>query len=329
MLKNKYNDMIIDFDEANHVYAVNGNIADISVTALLRKHGLAPNYSSAPDKILQQSAEKGKEIHKDLENIINEKDWIPTTQQGLEFAEWVEKNIYCAKAEQKVAYEYNGTLIAATADLIGFTKDNEAFIADHKNTASFHREYVTWQVSLLDYMFRKLKGRKLNGVPFHWNGAKKFWCFHFNPTSGEMKQIELNKISDAEIERLIDCENKGEIYQRKELVLDSDLEISYLQAESEYQRLQKEFKRAEEQIKTMRAEILKLFEEQKISSWESKDKSILVSYIAPNEQVRVDSDKLKKEYPHVYSQCTKIVKTKASVRITQRNNEEGDNEDDK
>ena len=55
MLKNKYNDMVIDFDEANHVYAVNGNIADISVTALLRKHGLAPNYSSAQDKILQQA----------------------------------------------------------------------------------------------------------------------------------------------------------------------------------------------------------------------------------------------------------------------------------
>lgn len=322
--------MVIDFDEANHVYAVNGNFADISVTALLRKHGLAPNYSSAPEKLLQQSAEKGKEIHKDLENIVNEKDWIPTTQQGLEFAEWVEKNVDCAKAEQKVAYEYNGTLIAGTADLIGFTKNNEAFIADHKNTASFHREYVTWQVSLLDYMFRKINGRKLNGVPFHWNGAKKLWCFHFNPTSGGMKQIELNKISDAEIERLIDCENKGEIYQRKELVLDSDLEIQYLQAESEYQRLQKEFKRAEEQIKQMRAEILKLFEEQKITSWESKDKSILVTYIAPNEQVRVDSDKLKKEFPQVYSKCTKIVKTKASVRITQRNkDEEGENEDDK
>ena len=102
-----------------------------------------------------------------------------------------------------------------------------------------------------------------------------------------------------------------------------------MKAESEYQRLQKEFKRAEEQIKQMRAEILKLFEEQKITSWESKDKSILVSYIAPNEQVRVDSDKLKKEFPQVYSQCTKIVKTKASVRITQRNkDEEGENEDD-
>ena len=37
--------MRIDFDEKNHIYRVDGDIASISVTELLHKHGLAPDYS--------------------------------------------------------------------------------------------------------------------------------------------------------------------------------------------------------------------------------------------------------------------------------------------
>ena len=56
--------MQVDFEEKDHVYFVNGEIASISVTELLHKHGLAPNYGTTPKERLEASAQKGKEVHK-------------------------------------------------------------------------------------------------------------------------------------------------------------------------------------------------------------------------------------------------------------------------
>ena len=60
--------MIITFDKQTHTYAVNGDIAHISVTELLAKHGLSPNYDGVDKATLTDAAEYGKTIHKDIEN---------------------------------------------------------------------------------------------------------------------------------------------------------------------------------------------------------------------------------------------------------------------
>ena len=78
--------MRITFEEQGHVYTVNGDIATISVTELLGKHGLAPDYSGVDKAKLRDAASKGKAVHKDLENIFNEKDYTPVTEQGRQFA---------------------------------------------------------------------------------------------------------------------------------------------------------------------------------------------------------------------------------------------------
>ena len=63
--------MEIGFEEKGHIYSINGEIASISVTELLTKHGLAPNYNGTSRAKLKESAEIGKAVHKDLENILN------------------------------------------------------------------------------------------------------------------------------------------------------------------------------------------------------------------------------------------------------------------
>lgn len=310
--------MDIEFEEKNHVYTVNGEIASISVTELLAKHGLAPDYSGMNKTKLRESAEKGKEVHKDLENILNVAKHKPTTEQGKQFAKWVKTHLDCGVGEQKLAYEKDGMIIAGTADVMGISKDKFFIIGDHKNTSKFHSEYVTWQVSLLDYFARKLDKEKINGNMLDWEGAEKFYCFHYDPSTCKMTVHELTKIDDSEIEKLLECEYKGEIYQRPQLVIDPELQNRYLQAEEQFLDIETKAKQLQATRDELRAEMVKLFEQQGIKSWESPNGKFLVTYVVPQEQVRVDSKKLKEEYPEVFIDCQKLVKVKSQVRVTLR-----------
>lgn len=306
--------MIIEFEEKNHLYTVNGEIAGISVTELLAKHGLAPKYSGVDKKKLRESSSQGKEVHKDLENIFNKADYTPITEQGKHFNSWVKENIDCGVGEQMLAYEYNGLIIAGTADVMAIKKDRTLIIGDHKNTAQFHREYVSWQVSLLDYFARKLGKEKVNGDLLAWKGAKEFYCFHYNPKSGEMKVYELEKVPDEEIERLIDAEYKGEIYQRQVLVVDKELQEQFEKAENLLIQKEKEYKEAELTAKRIREELCLKMEQQGIKSWETDN--LKVTYVAPVDRLSVDSKKLKEKYPQIYTECQKMSQIKSSVRIT-------------
>lgn len=314
--------MIIEFEEKEHIYSVNGEIAGISVTELLAKHGLAPDYSGINKQKLRESAEKGKDVHKDLENILNTYGYEPITEQGKQFAEWAKEHLDCGVGEQMLGYEYKGLIIAGTTDVMAIGKDRTLIVADHKNTAKFHREYVSWQVSILDYFARKLGREKVNGKILDWKGAKEFYCFHYDPKTGEMKVYELEKIADEEIERLIECEYNNEIYQREVLVIDPELEQKYLLAEEQFMAVEKQAKELQNARDELRAEILKLFEQQGIKSWESRDGKLLVTYVAPSEQVRVDSTKLKTKYPQIFTECQKLSKVKAQIRVKVREEDE-------
>lgn len=316
--------MVIEFEEKGHIYSVNGEIAGISVTELLAKHGLAPDYSGISKAKLKESADVGKEVHKDLENILNENKYEPKTEQGKHFAEWVKKNLDCGVGEQMLGFEYNGLIIAGTADVMAIGKDRSLILADHKNTAKFHREYVTWQVSLLDYFARKLGREKINGKILNWKGASKFYCFHYDPKSAEMEVHELDKIPDEEIERLIECEYKKEKYQRKELAIDPSLQEKYLQAEADFMEVEKQAKELQKKRDDLREQLLLLFEQQGIKSWESPDKKLLVTYVAPIDRMSVDSAKLKSKFPQVYSECQKVSHTKAQLRVKVRGEEDGE-----
>lgn len=304
--------MRIDFEEAQHLYSVNGDIASISVTELLAKHGIAPDYSKISKTKLKASADKGKEVHKDLENIFTVVGYEPTTEQGKEFNEWQKKNIDCGIAEQVLAFEHNGLIIAGTADVMAIMKDGSLMVGDHKNTSKFHREYVSWQVSLLDYFARKLGREKVNGKLLNWKGATKFYCFHYGP---KLQVQELEKIPDSEIEQLIDDEYNGRIYQRKQLVVDPDLQNKFLQAEEFLARIELDYKQAEANAKKIREEMLSLFEQQGIESWESPSGKVKVSYVRASERIVVDSEKLKKEQPQIFSKYQKLSKTKSHIRV--------------
>ena len=189
--------MKIEFDSKLHRYTVDGEIASISVTELLRKHGLAPDFRAVNKGVLEAASERGTNIHKDLECLIKFVDYDPFTQEGVSFKKYIEDFIDCATAEQMVAFKYQSMWIAGTADILGFFKRKEkgCFIADHKTTSVVHRETVSWQVSILDYMLRQLK-EPINGKTIKWKGADELLCFHYTKDGEEKSGVQFKFVME-------------------------------------------------------------------------------------------------------------------------------------
>ena len=303
--------MTITFDKKTHLYLVDGDIATISVTELLRKHGLAPTYFKANES----KRETGKAIHEDLENVCNSNRYVPKTEQGKQFKAWANENLLGAIAEQPLAIKIGDLIVAGTADILAVSKDNERIIADHKNMAHVQKESVAWQVSLYDYMARHIKpSEKLNGENFTWTGATKYLCFQYD--DGKMNTIELEPIPDIEIEKLLWSEKNGEIYKKPELMIESELAKEIETAELVLAEAQRQVQVATERAKELRETLIAQMKQQGIKSWET-DK-VKITYIAPTKKETVDTKLLKILYPVQYLNCRKVSEVKECVRITIR-----------
>lgn len=315
--------MLVQFDERNHCYTVNGDLASESVTEMLGRQGLAPDYSGVKEELLATAREKGKEIHSDLESVLNEQHYEPKTKQGKQFKTWAVDNIDCGVGEQAVGFIRDSVLFAGTADVVGLTKDGEFFVGDHKTTATFHREYVTWQTSLYDYFLRHIGGnQRINGKSFaNYTGAKKFYCFQYDLGKGTMKVHELDKIPDEEIERLLDCEIKGEKYIRPTLVVTAKLKQQWEKAEQSLIALKEKLAVKEQQVKELRQKICAEMERQNIKSFESEN--LKVTYVYPTDILTVDSTTLKRQFPQVWEKCQKVSHKKSFIRVTVK----GENDD--
>ena len=58
--------------------------------------------------------------------------------------------------------------------------------------------------------------------------------------------------------------------------------------------------------------------EQNISSWETADKSMLITCVAPTTKTSIDSTKLKKEMPEIAEKYSKTSTVSGYVKITLR-----------
>lgn len=313
--------MNVDFEESTHTYSVNGIIATISFTELLHKHGIAPDYSGVNGSTLNESAEFGKTIHKDIERVINTANYEPQTEFGKTFLAYAKKNIESAVAELKMGINYKGLVIGGTADMIGFLKGSIPFIADNKITAGKNTEYWAWQISLENYALKKLGKELLNGKQINWKGAEKIFVFWFDKATGKLqknKVVELGLIPDKEIERLLECEYNGEIYKRRELSIDKTFAVEVEMVEDKLKELEEEFAIWKNRAETYRKELLNAFKKQGIISWESPSKRFKITYVPQSEQIRVDNAKLREDYPQIYEKVTKLTKKNEYLLIKER-----------
>lgn len=298
--------MELTFDKTTHTYKL-GSKELISVTQLMQKHGLAPDYSLVPADILRAKAERGTIIHEEIEALIKNHENGFTKETGQFAAYLLNKGVYVSQCQSETMV--HNDIVAGTIDLIydcpKETEGTEKVIADFKTTASLHRDSVAWQLSIYN---------ALNGYQ-----ADRAEAFHFQG-DGSLKVVPVNLIPKEEVEALFECERNGEIYQRKTNGIISSHDLALIE---EAERIIAESKRlkeyAEKQIATINEAIISTMKAMGLTKFENEN--LCLTYIAPYMKQTFDSTKFKADHPDMVDEYMKTSQVGESLRIKLKDKE--------
>ena len=195
---------MLEFNEEKHEYTLDGKKL-ISVTQLMQKHGLAPNYEGIDPEVLKRKAERGTLIHKEIENFIKKGDLSGVTDEAYTFMEFIKKT-HLKPVESELMV--HNDIVAGTIDLILEEGENNFIISDIKTTYSLHVESVSWQLSIylwlwLDYDLRE--------PDKNWDNVRAK-ALHFD-NEGTLKDVDIPLQPVEEIKRLLECERTGQKFE--------------------------------------------------------------------------------------------------------------------
>lgn len=188
---------MVEYIEETHTYLVNGIIVP-SVTQLLQ-FKFPDKYKGVPKQILNDKAEYGTKVHKLIE-ILNKSDNFYPVLETVEVLDYIigsalnqyinihmENEMEVIEQEKIVFNEH----VAGRFDMLTKIK-NEISLCDIKTTATLDKEYLSWQLSIYNYLgnieaeklyaiwLPKKELGKLIEIPFKTNdeieSLIKEWC---------------------------------------------------------------------------------------------------------------------------------------------------------
>ena len=129
-----------------------------------------------------------------------------------------------------------------------------------------------------------------------------------------MRVVDIPLKPLEEVERLFECERKGEIYKQSEIIERNGDLATLANVERYIKEIEVVKKHAEEKAAELRQRLMAVMEEKGMLSFESDE--IKLTYVAPTTRQSIDSTRLKKELPEIAAQYTKESAVKASLRVT-------------
>lgn len=134
----------LEFDEAEHIYHVDGVKVD-SVTQLLAKK-FPHKYDNIPPEILKKASERGTQIHKAIECYCQGYDDGSNEVKDFQF---LQKHYKFTPKENEIPIilNFGGKTLAGRIDMI-FEMNGELSVADIKTTSTIDKEYLGHQLNL-------------------------------------------------------------------------------------------------------------------------------------------------------------------------------------
>lgn len=288
---------MINFDPTTHRYFVDG-VELISVTTLLVKHSLAPDYSGVPEERMKKKADRGTLVHKEIEDYVK-KGEIGFTPEFSSFLNYITSNNVEIIDSEKIVYN---DIVAGTFDLL-IKRDGKLVRVDFKTTSIVHRYECSWQLSCYDDL-DTIKADEL-----------EVWAFE---EDGSMKIVSVPFINKDNINGLFECERKGEIFSvsdGKMLLTPSQFDI-VAEATEIIKRAERMKKEAENNIKEVKNALVSAMLDNNVRTFENE--SLKITLIPAYDKQAIDSAKLKSEMPEVYNKYLKSSRVAATVKISMK-----------
>ena len=294
------------FSKEVHMYLC-GDKELMGATTLLRKHGLMPDYSGIPEKVLEEAARKGTALHETIEQYDNGESVMLTPflqeykkicqENGLKFV----CNELLISDEEVVASMIDGVYLGKEKDSV--------ILVDYKSTLKIHWRSLSWQLSL----YRTLFERQFPGIK-----VESLMVLHLDKKEGKVLGLyPVEPIPESEVDALLLSEKEGRIYidqheePSAELVLNDEELTAYVTQAKEVARLKEQVKKIEEGLKALDKKVLDYMTEHGLESLEGGGGVFKVK--KAYERTQIDGAKLKKMSPGMYELCKKTVNVSASL----------------
>ena len=284
----------VAFNEWLHVYTASDGHTLIGVTELMKRHGLSPDYGGISKDVLEKAAARGTAIHQLLQDYDDGKAVIE--DENLKAYKALGLKVHCS--------EYLVSDNETVATFIDKVLD-DCSLVDVKSTSTVHRRPLEWQLSIGAYLFElQNPGKK---VPH-------LYCIHVR--DGKAKQIEVSRIPNDAVERLLECERCGVVYSDNPVPADAALaleEQAVVLAEQldQIARLKLAIKETEQASAELQQRLYDYMTENNLDEMACE----LGTFVrkAPYTKKALDSTRLKKEKPELYEKYLKESEIKGSI----------------
>lgn len=290
------------FEEMSHTYLLDGKVL-MGVTSLMKKHHLSADYSHIKKEVLEQAAEIGTAIHKEIEAYDN--------GESVVMNELLKE--YKALGLIHVASEYlvsDNEMVASGIDgVYEGHGENSVILVDYKTTSKVHTRALEWQLGIYSVLFvRQNPEIKVESC----------YCLHIDKYKRKILGfIPITPVTEEEVNALFDCERKGEIYQDKveqevvPFLAEVDL-ASYMSNYRQVQEMKSAIKLLEGQLKEIDNQILDYMVENGINEMQAGEDGVF-RVTKEYTKTTLDSAKLKKDLPDVYAKYSKETRVSASL----------------
>ena len=298
------------FEPLSHSYVLDGEKMLMGVTELMRKHGLGADYANIPEAVLKKAAEEGTAIHKEIEDY-DSGETVFRSELLDEYRDiCLEYGLISVASEYQVSdYE----LVASAIDKVYENKSKKAVLVDIKTTLELHRRALAWQLGIYKVFFE----RDNEEIPV--DGC---YCLWIDKKTRKIKGlIPIEPVSEAEVNALLEAEREGRIYIDTNAVKDASLALpedeltTYVNNAVAIAELKAKIKEIEGAMAQASDKLLSYMEENNID--EMNAPGGVFKRKASYSQTRVDSAKLKKDYPAVWSKVAKESFVKGSISFKQ------------
>lgn len=284
------------FNEEEHTYKL-GKAYLSGITGIISKYIFPDKYKGIPDSVLMNAAEKGRAIHKDIENY----------EEGLPYCLIETKAYISLMAENGISHlasEYivsDNKRYASAIDKV----DDQYNLYDIKTTYTLDEDYISWQLSIYAYLFELQNG-------FPCNSLFAIWIKGSNA-----KLVPIKKIDSEIIKEFLDA-------AYNETIWFNPLEKSLSNVESALQRavefetfihdLEEQKKLLEESYSSVKAQILEEMTKNNVRKWETDN--IILTKVEDTVQVSFDSKSFKNDNPELYKKYEKQINKRGYLKIT-------------
>lgn len=196
----------VEFIDSTHQYLLNGKELK-GITGVLHRCLFPDLYKGVNQEVLNNAAAAGSVVHEQIE-IYDTLGFEPSLPEVKAYAKMKQELGY-----ETVANEYivsNMEDYASGIDLVMHKvdgKDDEVELWDIKHTYNVNRSYVEWQLSIYKAFFEALN------PDIKVVDIKCLWLRNDKRRGLINKVIPLKPHTEDEVERLLECDRKGILYE--------------------------------------------------------------------------------------------------------------------